>query len=56
MKKTVDKKKIEARTKIHIGCTKEFSERVEKAARAKSIPKSYYVIVAVEAALKAEGF
>lgn len=57
MKKIGKKKKqVVLHTAMHISCTRELNDRVVEASMSKSIPKSSYVKIAVETALRLDGF
>lgn len=57
MKKIGNKKKqVVLHTAMHISCTRELNDRVVEASMSKSIPKSSYVKIAVETALRLDGF
>ena len=42
--------------KLQVACTLKFFERVDKASRSKSVPKSYYIRNATDNELKKDGF
>ncbi len=56
MKKKTSKISNIFEVKFHIACTKPFNDKIEEAARSKSMKKSVYIRSAIELQLKKDGF